>query len=264
MKGEILTLRKPDEDYWPYWVASYETSDNGEELPIYLHRRANGLIYAGTTAEPDKFDNIPTAAARQGILERASRMMPFIEDAELVEHLAGPRPNPADGITVLGGVPGWEGLFAAVDPARHPLQCLHGQDHRRPRLRPTSPHRHRKAEARQVHPTPNHPVRLPQTRRRQRNLTDSPVRLIPSRDPQYQDAKDSVLNFAQNSINSQLCNATDLPEDRSRHAPQCVGLLIVQPAAPYSRQSGGSPVIKPFELIYCNLSVFNRPSQALS
>ena len=114
MKGEILTLRKPDEDYWPYWVASYETSDNGEELPIYLHRRANGLIYAGTTAEPDIFDNIPTAAARQGILERASRMMPFIEDAELVEHLAGPRPNPADGITVLGGVPGWEGLFAAV------------------------------------------------------------------------------------------------------------------------------------------------------
>ena len=114
MKGDLLTLRKDDEDYWPYWVASYETSEHGEELPVYLHRRANGLIYAGTTAEPGKFDNIATAEARQGILERASRMMPFIEDAELVEHLAGPRPNPADGITVLGGVPGWEGLYAAV------------------------------------------------------------------------------------------------------------------------------------------------------
>ena len=114
MKGDLLTLRKDDEDYWPYWVASYETSEHGEELPVYLHRRANGLIYAGTTAVPGKFDNIATAEARQGILERASRMMPFIEDAELVEHLAGPRPNPADGITVLGGVPGWEGLYAAV------------------------------------------------------------------------------------------------------------------------------------------------------
>jgi glycine/D-amino acid oxidase-like deaminating enzyme len=45
---------------------------------------------------------------------RAARMMPTIEKAELVEHLAGPRPNPEDGITVLGPIPGWEGLFTAV------------------------------------------------------------------------------------------------------------------------------------------------------
>ena len=32
----------------------------------------------------------------------------------MVEHLAGPRPNPADGITVLGEIPGWSGLYAAV------------------------------------------------------------------------------------------------------------------------------------------------------
>ena len=114
MKGDLLTLRKDDEDYWPYWVASFETSEDGEELPVHLHRRANGLIYAGATIEPGKLDNIPTLEARQAILERVSRMMPCIEDAELVEHLAGPRPNPSDGITVLGGVPGWQGLFAAV------------------------------------------------------------------------------------------------------------------------------------------------------
>ena len=114
MKGEILSLRKDDEDYWPYWVASYETADDGEELPVHLHRRANGLIYAGATAEPDVWDSIPTAKNRQGILERVARLMPCMEDAELVEHLAGPRPNPADGITVLGGVPGWDGLYAAV------------------------------------------------------------------------------------------------------------------------------------------------------
>ena len=113
LKGEILTLRQPGKEYWPYWIASYETVDN-EELPIYLHKRANGLIYAGTTAEPGLFDNTPTEAARVGIMERAVRLMPSIADAELVEHLAGPRPNPPDGITVLGPIPGWEGLFAAV------------------------------------------------------------------------------------------------------------------------------------------------------
>ena len=113
LKGEILILKYKEDEYWPFWVASYETTE-GEELPIYLHKRADGLVLAGTTAEPGLFDNIPTEKARNGIMERAVRMMPCIAEAELVEHLGGPRPNPPDGITVLGPIPGWDGLFAAV------------------------------------------------------------------------------------------------------------------------------------------------------
>ncbi len=113
LKGELLTLKPKEEQYWPFWVASYETTD-GQELPIYLHMRADGLIYAGTTAEPGLFDNIPTEAARNGILQRAIRMMPCIAEAELVAHVGGPRPNPPDGTTVLGPIPGWEGVFTAV------------------------------------------------------------------------------------------------------------------------------------------------------
>ena len=113
LKGEILTLKYKEHEYWPYWVATYETT-NGEELPAYLHMRANGLIYAGTTAEPGRFDNTPTEAARNGILQRVTRLMPCIAEAELVEHLGGPRPNLPDGLTVLGPIPGWDDLFPAV------------------------------------------------------------------------------------------------------------------------------------------------------
>jgi len=113
LKGELLLLKPKEKQYWPFWVSSYDTVDD-QELPIYLHMRTDGIVYAGTTAEPGLYDNIPTEKARIGIMHRAIRLMPCIAETELVEHLAGPRPNPPDGTTVLGPIPGWEGLFTAV------------------------------------------------------------------------------------------------------------------------------------------------------
>ena len=113
LKGELLLLDYPGSEYWPYWVVGYDTSP-GEELSTYLHMRADGVLSAGSTTEPGLYDSNPTEEARNGIMQRAVRLMPGVAESQLSGHVAGPRPSPPDGTTVLGPIPGWEGLYAAV------------------------------------------------------------------------------------------------------------------------------------------------------
>ncbi|MEE9162892.1 MAG: FAD-binding oxidoreductase, partial [Candidatus Neomarinimicrobiota bacterium] len=113
LKGELLILKYKEAQYWPFFVVGYDTTD-GQELPTHLHMQADGLLSVGPTVEPGLFDNVPTQKARNDIMQRATRLMPCIAEAQLVGHVGGPRPNPPDGTTVLGPIPGWEGLFTAV------------------------------------------------------------------------------------------------------------------------------------------------------
>ncbi len=40
--------------------------------------------------------------------------MPALEDAEVVDHLAGVRPLSADRMPLIGPVPGWDGVYMAT------------------------------------------------------------------------------------------------------------------------------------------------------
>jgi D-amino-acid dehydrogenase len=48
------------------------------------------------------------------MIERAVRVMPALQDAELVAHLAGVRPLCADRMPLIGPVPGLEGAWLAT------------------------------------------------------------------------------------------------------------------------------------------------------
>ncbi|MFQ5874854.1 MAG: NAD(P)/FAD-dependent oxidoreductase [Dehalococcoidia bacterium] len=114
LKGELLALKPKEDRYWPFWIMSHDTTEEGQEVPTFIHMRADGLVHTGVTVEPDLYDNIPTEKGRKGMMERAIRLMPCIAESELVGHVGGPRPNPPDGTTVLGPIPGREGLFIAA------------------------------------------------------------------------------------------------------------------------------------------------------
>jgi glycine oxidase len=63
---------------------------------------------------PPNFDEVPTQAGRDTMIERAVRVMPALAEAELTAHLAGVRPLSADRMPLIGPVPGLEGAWLAT------------------------------------------------------------------------------------------------------------------------------------------------------
>jgi glycine/D-amino acid oxidase-like deaminating enzyme len=63
---------------------------------------------------PPVFDEGPTQAGRDMMIERAVRVMPALADAELTAHLAGVRPLSADRMPLIGPVPELEGAWLAT------------------------------------------------------------------------------------------------------------------------------------------------------
>ena len=63
---------------------------------------------------PPKFDEAPTQAGLDMMIERSVRVMPALRDAELVMHLAGVRPLSADRMPLIGPVPGVDGAWLAT------------------------------------------------------------------------------------------------------------------------------------------------------
>src|SRR5699024_77515 len=59
------------------------------------------------------FDRIPSEAALLELMQRAVDVMPDLEDAEIVERLAGSRPLSADLRPIIGWVPGRRGVMVA-------------------------------------------------------------------------------------------------------------------------------------------------------
>ena len=84
----------------------------------YASTKPEGLIWAGTTAELVGFDETPTAAARDKIMEALLYIMPSLESAELVQQTACLRPYCTDGLPILGRVPNMEGVYLATGAGR--------------------------------------------------------------------------------------------------------------------------------------------------
>ncbi|MAF39607.1 MAG: hypothetical protein CL696_12155 [Chloroflexi bacterium] len=104
LKGQILRLRLPGKPL-DYFVNLLEL---GTIVP-----RGDGLTSIGTSYE-ETDDPQPTEDFKLRVLSRGMEVLPCLDEAEVVEHLAGFRPLSADICPIIGPVPGWEGLHLAA------------------------------------------------------------------------------------------------------------------------------------------------------
>ena len=115
MKGERLLLRY-DADPLPVLITSPKRG--------HMISRLDGLLSVGSTGGRDydrrelflgtDFDRQPTETAKVELLQRAIDVLPDLERAEVVQHLAGSRPLSSDRHPIIGPVPGVEGVFLAT------------------------------------------------------------------------------------------------------------------------------------------------------
>ena len=104
LKGQILRLQAPGPplECSVGWGQKYATT------------KTDGLLWAGTTEEEAGFDEESTVAARDEIGAALVRMLPAMADAQVAQHTACLRPVASDGLLVLGGVPGFDGVYVAT------------------------------------------------------------------------------------------------------------------------------------------------------
>ncbi|MCH8937559.1 MAG: FAD-dependent oxidoreductase, partial [Gemmatimonadetes bacterium] len=107
LKGQILRL-KIDGAPLPHlsWEGSYATT------------KPDGLVWIGTTEENAGFDATPTAEARESILRSAVAVLPYLANAQVVQHTACLRPVAPDGLPILGHVQGKSGVVVATAAGR--------------------------------------------------------------------------------------------------------------------------------------------------
>ena len=115
LKGETIRVRHPDP--FPYQV--YRLAGGG----VSPHKE--GLLSVGSTGT-NRFSDMPgdlvkvvddreaTAEGREYILRNAYYVIPDLQRAEVVYHLAGSRPLSADGLPIIGPVPHLEGAYIAT------------------------------------------------------------------------------------------------------------------------------------------------------
>ena len=95
----------------------------------YAASKPDGLIWAGTTEEEAGFDEGITTAARDKIMGDLLKMAPSLADAELVQQTACLRPISADGLPIVGKVPGWENLYVGTGSGRKGILWSTGMCH---------------------------------------------------------------------------------------------------------------------------------------
>lgn len=85
----------------------------------YLVPRADGRIVAGATEEWAGFAVATDDAAIQCLRAEASALAPALADWPLHSAWAGLRPVSADGLPLLGRVPGWDNVYLATGHGRN-------------------------------------------------------------------------------------------------------------------------------------------------
>ncbi|HEX2172065.1 MAG TPA: FAD-dependent oxidoreductase [Dehalococcoidia bacterium] len=118
LKGERLMLRLDE----PPLAALISSPKRG-----HLISRRDGFLSAGSTAGRDfddphqylarqsgEFDLETTQAALEELIERATDVFPAVENAEVVQQLAGVRPLSPDRRPLIGAVPGVPGAYLAT------------------------------------------------------------------------------------------------------------------------------------------------------
>jgi glycine/D-amino acid oxidase-like deaminating enzyme len=95
----------------------------------YVASKPDGLIWAGTTEELVGFDEETTGQARDKIMVDLLKMAPSLADAELVRQTACLRPLSADGLPIVGKVPGWRNLYVGTGSGRKGILWSAGMCH---------------------------------------------------------------------------------------------------------------------------------------
>ena len=119
LKGQVIRLQLPTD---PMRVSlNYAGS--------YAASKPDGLIWAGTTEEEAGFDEEITIQARDKIMGDLLKMAPSLVDAELVHQTACLRPISADGLPIVGQVPGWQNLYVGTGSGRKGILWSTGMCH---------------------------------------------------------------------------------------------------------------------------------------
>ena len=109
LKGQIIRLQAPGA---PYALSVGHLGNYAMTKP------SDGLVWCGMTEEHADFDESRTTEARDAIIESTLRMLPSLEDAELVLQTACLRPVTPDGAVMLGPVPGVDGAYVVTGGGR--------------------------------------------------------------------------------------------------------------------------------------------------
>jgi len=125
LHGEVLNVRLPG----PPMRAFVLTARHGPILQrkdgILLVGSLGGVTMSGMDVDakhvfdpydtsPPVFDLAPHEDNARFMIDRALRVMPALEEAELVAHLAGVRPLSADRMPIIGPIPSLRGLILAT------------------------------------------------------------------------------------------------------------------------------------------------------
>ena len=109
LKGQILRLDAPEPplrvSLW--WDSNYATT------------KTDGLTWVGTTEEEVGYDDRTTDTARDVIISSAIELLPYLEEAELVQQTACLRPMTPDRAPIIDAVPGPDGLVIATGGGRN-------------------------------------------------------------------------------------------------------------------------------------------------
>ena len=112
LKGQILRLKAPGP---PIMVSLSWGGD-------YATTKQDGLVWTGSTEERAGFNESPTPEGRDIVLRSALQVLPYLVDAELVQHTACLRPIAPDGLPILGALPGADGAIVATGAGRNGIQ----------------------------------------------------------------------------------------------------------------------------------------------
>ena len=85
----------------------------------YLVPKANGLVFAGATVERVGFRKNVTIRGLNALRRMTKSLLPRLAGLDAVDAWAGFRPGSADGLPILGPVPGWQGLTVATGHFRN-------------------------------------------------------------------------------------------------------------------------------------------------
>jgi D-amino-acid dehydrogenase len=115
-RGQIIHLRRPPTETtaWPIITAFHEH---------YMVPWPDSRVAAGATRESGSgFDPRLTAAGVREVLTEALRVAPGLADWEISDMRVGLRPLSADGLPVLGEIPGAHGVYVATGHGPSGLQ----------------------------------------------------------------------------------------------------------------------------------------------
>ena len=85
----------------------------------YVAPKAGSITVVGATEEDDAgFERRTTSEGARSVIAGGVRLAPAVRHFRLLQALAGLRPLSADGLPILGPVPGWEGVYVAAGHGR--------------------------------------------------------------------------------------------------------------------------------------------------